>query len=153
MSMKQLGNVKLNALFSAVQHLLSTVHSEAKLAVTPFSLQSTEYGESSRQDYLKKISNVYLWKWHFWLLNIICFLRYWLDKPLVNVLKLTSGCGDDQKGRKSARAVVRHALTVHALGSAPALWGAHGVGKERGWTRRGCGMNNLTEEPGSEASQ
>lgn len=57
--MKGLGDVKLKpvALFSAVQRLPSTVHSEAKLAVMPLSLQSTEHGESSRQDYPKKISN------------------------------------------------------------------------------------------------
>lgn len=37
------------ALLSAGRHLLSVVHSEAKLAVTPLSLRSTEHGEKGKQ--------------------------------------------------------------------------------------------------------
>lgn len=37
------------ALLSAGRHLLSVVHSEAKLAVTPLSLQPTEHGEKDKQ--------------------------------------------------------------------------------------------------------
>lgn len=52
---------------------------------------------------------------------------------------MTSICGNDQEkaGRTRAQPSGKAFLNMfHALGSVPAPWGAHGVGKEKDWTRK-----------------